>query len=257
MSVWEALLVIASGIGAGTINTIVGSGSLITFPTLLLLGVPPLTANISNNLGMLPGGVSGTWGYRRELAGRWRALGALLPFSIAGAAAGAVLLLVLPPAAFAAIVPVLIAFGLLLVIFGPRWQRWSAAHHHESGQAPAWHGRALGVALVLAAAYGGYFGAAQGVILMGLLSTLAVGSLQELTGWKNVLASVANLVAAIVFVVLAPEQVDWLIVALVGAGTLIGGFLGAGVGRRLPPTVLRGTIIAVGILAMAKLVFFA
>lgn len=256
MSWLDGLCIVLAGLGAGTINTIVGSGSLITFPTLLLLGVAPITANISNNIGMLGGGMTGIWGYRRELRGRWAPLLRLLPYSVVGAFAGAMLLLVLPAKAFAAIVPVLIGFGLLMVIFGPRANRWAAARHHESGAAPAWQGGALIVGLLLAAAYGGYFGAAQGVILMGLLSTLAQGSLQELNAWKNVLATVANGTAAAVFLVAAPEHVDWLIASLIGLGTFLGGFVGAGVGRRLPAPALRMIIIVIGVLGIVKIVFY-
>ncbi len=257
MSLVDQLLLVLAGIGAGTINTIVGSGSLITFPTLLLLGVAPVTANVSNNIGMLGGGITGIWGYRRELAGRWDGLLRLLPFSVLGALIGAVLLLVLPPEAFSAIVPVLIGFGSLMVVFGPRINRWAAVRHHDGGGAPRWQGAALIVGLLLAATYGGYFGAAQGVILMGLLSTLAAGSLQELNGWKNVLATTANLVAALVFLLVAREHIDWLIVLLIGVGTLMGGVIGAGVGRRLPATWLRAIIIVVGVLGIGKIVFFS
>ncbi|CCH75620.1 sulfite exporter TauE/SafE family protein [Nostocoides australiense] len=256
MSFWESVLVVLAGVGAGTINTIVGSGSLITFPILLLLGVPPVSANVSNNLGMLPGGIAGAYGYRRELRGRWGPLLKLLPWSVVGAAVGAALLLVLPAEAFRKIVPILIGFGLLMVIFGPRLQRWSAAHHQETGAMPRWQAPALVVGLILAAMYGGYFGAAQGVILMGLLSTLAHGTLQELNGWKNVLASTANFVAAVVFVSAAPEQVDWGVAALIGVGSFIGGFIGAGVGRRLPPAILRAIIIAIGVVGIVKIIFF-
>ncbi len=256
MTLLEALIVVLTGVAAGTINTIVGSGSLITFPALLILGVPPLTANVSNNLGMLPGGVSGTWGYRRELLGRWPGLLRLLPWSVAGALTGACLLLVLPASAFSAIVPVLIAFGLLMVVFGPRLQRWSARRREEAGAAAGGQGPALVVGILLAAVYGGYFGAAQGVILMGLLSTLAQGTLQQLNGYKNVLALVANTMAALVFLIVSPEHIDWLVVALLGVGTLVGGLLGAGIGRRLPPPALRAIIVAIGVIGIIKMVFF-
>lgn len=256
MSALEIVLVILAGLWAGTINTIVGSGSLVSFPTLVLLGIPPITANVSNNIGLLPGGLSGTWGYRRELAGRWRGLLRLLPMTVVGSAVGASLLLVLPESAFSAIVPVLILFGLVMVVFGPRLQRWSAARHHDTGTLPGWQAPALAAGLLLAGAYGGYFGAAQGVILMGLLSTLATGTLQQLNGYKNVMATVANSVAAVVFVIAAPEQVDWLVVALIGVGSLVGGVLGAGIGRRLPANVLRGVIIVIGLVGIVKIVFF-
>lgn len=277
MSFLDALAIIAAGVGAGTINAIVGSGSLITFPTLLLLGFPPVTANVSNNVGMVAGGLSATFGYRRELAGHGRGLARLVPVSLVGSAVGAMLLLVLPSEAFAAIVPVLILLGLLLVVFGPRIQAWARARHDAaqaradalvSGQAeravpgdgvlagPRSQRLALLGGILLAGMYGGYFGAAQGVILMGLLSTLAHGGLQTLNGYKNVLATTANLIAAIVFLVVAPEHIDWWVVPFIALGTFAGGLIGAGVGRRLPAPVLRGIIIAVGIVGIIKIIFF-
>ena len=114
MSLWEALVIVLAGLGAGTINTVVGSGTLITFPTLLLLGIPPVSANISNSLGLVPGGLTGAWGYRQELRTLGPMLRRLVPASLLGSVLGALLLLVLPPAAFEAIVPVLIAVALLL-----------------------------------------------------------------------------------------------------------------------------------------------
>ncbi|GAA1745816.1 sulfite exporter TauE/SafE family protein [Nostocoides vanveenii] len=272
VSILDALAIIAAGVGAGTINAIVGSGSLITFPTLLLLGFPPVTANISNNVGMVAGGLSATFGYRRELAGHGRGLARLVPVSLVGSAAGALLLLVLPSEAFAAIVPVLILLGLLLVVFGPRIQAW-ARSRHDAAEArdavssvvssntgvlvgPRSQRLALLAGILLAGTYGGYFGAAQGVILMGLLSTLAHGSLQTLNGYKNVLATTANLIAAIVFLIAAPEHIEWWVVLYIALGTFTGGLIGAGVGRRLPAPVLRGIIIAVGIVGIVKIVFF-
>ncbi len=257
MSVLHALLMVLAGVAAGTINTIVGSGSLITFPTLLLLGVPPVPANISNNLGMLGGGITGSWGYRSELRGGAPVLRRLAPMSLVGSAIGALLLLRLPASAFKGIVPVLIGLGLVLVIVGPRLQRWAAARHSEDDRMPSWQPPLLMAGVVLAGMYGGYFGAAQGVILMGLLSTLAQGPLQRLNGYKNVLAFIANAVAGIVFVLVARDQIHWLVALFVGLGTLIGGVLGAGVGRRLPPPVLRAVIVVIGVVGIVKVVWFS
>ena len=125
MSALDALLVVLAGIGAGTINTIVGSGTLITFPTLLLIGIPPITANISNNIGLVPGSLTGSIGYRKELVGAAPMLRRLAPMSFLGAVLGAVLLLVLDPDLFRAIVPVLILVGLVLVVTGPRLNAWA------------------------------------------------------------------------------------------------------------------------------------
>ena len=256
MSVVQALLLVLAGVGAGTINAIVGSGSLITFPTLLLLGYPPVPANISNNLGMLGGGITGTLGYRRELRGAAPVLRRLLPMTVVGAAIGALLLLRLPASAFRAIVPVLIALGLVLVVLGPRLQARAADRAAQDVADPGWRLPLLMAGVLLAGAYGGYFGAAQGVILMGLLSSLAAGSLQALNGYKNVLAFAANAVAGLVFLATARDQIHWGVVALIGLGSLAGGWIGAGVGRRLPAPVLRVVIVVVGVVGIVKVVWF-
>ena len=255
MSVLQALVVVLAGIGAGTINTVVGSGTLITFPTLLFFGVNPFVANVSNNIGLVAGGVTGAWGYRRELDGQARTLRRLMPMSFVGSVVGAGLLLVLPAAAFRAIVPVLILIALVLVVAGPRIQ----ARVHPAGvegSVPRWHAPAMGAGVFAAGVYGGYFGAAQGVLLMGLLSALSLEPLQRLNGYKNVLSLVVNVVAATVFILFAREQIDWLIVLLIGVGAFVGGIIGARVGRRIPPNVLRGLIIAIGLVAVVKLVWF-
>ena len=255
MSFWSAVAVALAGTGAGIINTIVGSGTLITFPTLLFFGVNPLVANVSNNIGLVAGGITGSWGYRHELDGQARTLRRLMPLSFLGAVVGAGLLLVLPPEAFRAIVPVLILVALVLVVAGPRIQ----ARAHPEGDdvaEPRWHAPVMAAGVFVAGVYGGYFGAAQGVLLVGLLSALSLEPLQRLNGYKNVLALVVNLVAAIVFVLFAREHVDWLIVLLIGAGAFLGGIIGARIGRRIPPTVLRGLIIVIGLVAIVKLVWF-
>ncbi|MFN8098300.1 MAG: sulfite exporter TauE/SafE family protein [Dermatophilaceae bacterium] len=256
MSALHALVVILAGMWAGTINAIVGSGSLVTFPVLLLLGYPPVTANVSNNLGLVAGGVTASYGYRRELRGQGPTLVRMVPMSMLGSTAGALLLLVLPASAFSAIVPVLIVFGLLMVVFGPRIQAWSKAHHHESGESPSWQRLALLAGIAVAGVYGGYFGAAQGVILMGLLSTLATGDLQTLNGIKNVLGTCVNIVAAIVFLIVARDHIDWWVVLFITIGAVAGGVIGASIGRRLPAPVLRAVILVVGVVGIVKLVWF-
>ncbi len=247
MGVFEAVAILLAGLAAGCINTVVGSGTLITFPTLLAFGIPPVTANVSNNIGLVPGSVSGAVGYRRELAGKRRMVVRLAVGSLLGAAAGAVLLLVLPASAFEAIVPVLVLLGVTLVIVQPRLSQWvtkRGAPRHE-----AWWVWPL---VLLAGVYGGYFGAAQGVLLMGVLGVGVQQSLQESNAVKNVLAAVVNAVAGGIFAVVA--DVDWLVVALIGVGSLVGGVLGARVGRRLPPTALRAVIVLVGLVAVATFV---
>ncbi len=257
------LAIFAAGMAAGTINTIVGSGSLITFPTLLALGYAPVTANISNSLGLVPGGLSGSWGYRRELSTQKRALKILLPCSLVGGVSGALLLLVLPAAAFAAIVPVLVALAVLLVAFQPFIQRTVAKRRAAAADTavdalpaePSVQKYGLGVAAAcfFCGVYGGYFGAAQGVLLVGLFGVLLTDPLQTQNALKNILTACVNLIAAIVFVVIAIDRLDWVVVAIIGVGSLLGGFLGARIGRRLPPVVLRIVIITVGTIAFVRL----
>lgn len=238
-----SLAVFAAGIAAGTINTIVGSGTLITFPTLLALGVPPVTANVSNTLGLVPGSASGAWGYRRELTGQWSRFRRLAPATTLGGILGALLLFTLPSSAFKAIVPVLIAIGVLLVIVGPALNRRLAAHRPADGHHP-W----LWPAMFGNGIYGGYFGAAQGVIMMALFTVGIDDDLQRLNALKNVLSALVNGVAAVVF--LFSGDMDWRIAGLLAAGSLIGGQIGATVGRRLPPLILRSVIVLVGVTAI-------
>lgn len=249
MTLVDAVLIALAGLAAGTINTVVGSGSLITFPALLALGYPPVVANVSNNIGLVPGGISGVWGYRRELAGTRAVLARLAPWSAAGGLLGAVLLLVLPAGVFTVVVVVLIALALVLVIVQP----WVAARLKErtSSAAPT-RARVLGLSVGMFAAsiYGGYFGAAQGVLYVALLSLLLIDNLQQANAVKNVLATVVNGVAAITFILFAHP--DWAVVGLIAIGSTIGGQLGARVGRLLPPRVLRAVIVVVGIVAIVN-----
>ena len=249
---YEVVALLAAGMAAGTINTIVGSGTLITFPTLLFFGFAPLVANVSNTVGLVAGGLTGIHGYRSELVGQGGILRRLVPVSLLGALTGAILLLKLPESAFNAIVPALIAAALLLVLFGPRLQVWAAARHPDHDSL----GRRLMMAVGIFAAgiYGGYFGAAQGVLLVGIMSVLMTISLQRVNALKNVLGTVVNAIAALTFMVVAWERINWSVVALVGAGALAGGYVGARVGRRLSPMVLRGVIVVIGVVAIAKTV---
>jgi uncharacterized membrane protein YfcA len=245
---FEIVAILLAGVAAGTINTVVGSGTLITFPTLLAFGVPPVTANVSNTVGLVPGSVSGAIGYRRELEGQRPRVLRLCVASLVGGVAGAVLLLTLPKGAFVAIVPVLILLGLVLVVLQPRISAWVARRHEATGGLP-YHGTGwVWPGVLVTGVYGGYFGAAQGVLLMAVLGTGVDESLQRLNAVKNVLAAVVNAVAGLVFALVA--DVDWRIVLLIGIGSVIGGQLGATVGRRLPSAVLRVVIVVVGVVAL-------
>ena len=246
MTPLEIGVIFAAGIAAGTINTIVGSGSLITFPTLLAFGFHPLDANVSNTVGLVPGSISGAIGYRVELAGQRARMVPLGIASGAGGLPGALLLLAFP-GAFAAIVPILIAVALVLVAAGPRLSRALAEHRHADSHR-SWP---LIVLFYTTAIYGGYFGAGMGIIMIALLTIFVPDTLQRLNGLKNVLAALINGVAGLLFLAVAPVHFD--IALLIAAGSIVGGQLGARVGRRLPAPVLRLVIIAVGLVAEARL----
>jgi uncharacterized membrane protein YfcA len=247
MSPIEATLVAVAGVFAGAINSVVGSGTLITFPVLLAIGYPPVVANASNSIGLVPGGVAGAIGYRRELTGQRTRLIRLGVFSLLGGACGALLLLVLPPGVFKAVVPVLIVIALILVVAQPWLSRKLATmERHEHG------GFSAMAAALGAGVYGGYFGAAQGVLLVGMLGVLMDERLQRLNALKNVLTAGVNMVAGVIFVLIA--DIDWWVVLLIAVGSTIGGILGAKIGRRLPPAVLRGVIVLVGLVAVVMLV---
>lgn len=249
MTFWQCLAVFAAGIAGGGINTVVGSGTLITFPVLLTVGLPPVTANVSNTVGLFPGSLTGAWGYRAELAGLRTLVLRLASASMLGAIGGAILLLTLPAEAFNAIVPALIILALLLVVFGRKLNALLVAktRHRPGAEVTV----ALWVLTLITGVYGGYFGAAQGILLMGFFGVLLDLSLQRQNAVKNVLSGLVNLVAAVVFMFTA--HVDWAAAGLIAAGSVIGGLLGARIGRRLPPAVLRGVIVVVGIVAVIKL----
>lgn len=248
MSPPAALAILAAGLAAGTINTIVGSGSLITFPTLLALGYEPVVANVSNTLGLVPGSVSGAIGYRRELAGQWPRVRVLSAASLTGGLAGGLLLLALPASVFETVVPVLILVACVLVAFQPRLAARLAAGDRP---ARAHGGPWLFVAVFATGVYGGYFGAAQGVILIALLGIFIDDGLQRLNGLKNVLAALVNGIAAVLFIVFA--DVDWAVAGLLAAGAVCGGQLGARIGRRIPAGWLRAVIVVVGVAVAVRL----
>ena len=261
MSGVAALAIFAAAVAAGGINAVVGSGSLITFPTLLAFGFAPVVANVSNNVGIIPGNITASVGYRAELAGQRGRLWRLGIASLAGAAAGSAALLALPPGVFKLVVPALIIVGCVLVLIQPKLAAWVARRGQASrGQASRGQDRPdrLGPAVIagvfLTGAYGGYFGAAQGVILVGLLGVFLTDSLQRLNAGKNVLVTIVNGTAAVIFVIFA--HIAWLAVALIAVGSAAGGLIGAKIGRRLPPLALRIIIVVIGVISAVKLIFF-
>jgi uncharacterized protein len=248
----EILAILGAAIAAGAINAVVGSGSLITFPTLLAFGFPPVTANVSNNVGLVPGNLSGAYGYRKELGGQRSRLIRLGAASCAGALTGAIALLALPPSVFKLVVPVLIVVACALVVVQPAMSARVAARGKERRPNG---GPLLLTGIFLAGVYGGYFGAAQGVLVIGLLGIGLTERLQRVNAAKNVLVTIVNGTAAAIFIIFA--HVAWWVVALIAVGSSIGGLIGARVGQRLPPLVLRIAIVVIGLIAVAKLVFFS
>jgi hypothetical protein len=236
----HAVIIVAVGVVAGMVNTIVGSGSLLTFPTLLALGYPAVLANVSNTVGLISGSVSGAVGYRRELAGQTRRILVLVPVVIVGTIVGATLLLALPGSAFKRVVPILILLAVVLVLIQPRIAR----RRMERGTRRTEPGPLLQLGTLATSVYGGYFGAAQGVVLLALFGITLDDDVQRLNAAKNVVAAAINFVGALFFI--ATTSIAWSVAGLLFAGSTVGGQLGAVVGRRLPPQVLRTTIAIVG-----------
>ncbi|MCV7229449.1 sulfite exporter TauE/SafE family protein [Mycolicibacterium komossense] len=258
MSVAHMILIALAGVGAGAINAVVGSGTLITFPTLVALGYPPVVSTMSNAVGLVAGGVSGTWGYRAELRGQWNRLRWQIPASLVGAGVGAWLLLHLPEKVFTQIVPVLLILALILVLIGPRIQTWARKRADDAGRS-AEHvtpGRmaALVFGTFAVGIYGGYFTAAQGILLIGMMGAMLPESMQRMNAAKNLLSLVVNVVAAAAYTLVAFDRISWAAAGLIAIGSLIGGWLGARYGRRLSPGALRAIIVVVGLIGLYRLV---
>lgn len=248
MSLGEIVAIACAGLAAGSINTVVGSGTLITFPVLLAFGYAPVTANVSNTIGLVPGSVSGAIGYRRELAGQRGRAVRLGSMSVAGGITGAVLLLMLPASAFKAIVPVFIAIALVLTLVQPRLAAWLVKREIDFERRG---NLAMPLAVYLTGVYGGYFGAAQGILLLAILGVALAQDLQRTNALKNVLAGLVNGVAGVYFIFAA--HVDWGPAAIIAVASILGAQLGSRFGRRLPPAGLRALIVVVGVFAIVRL----
>ncbi|MCW2713812.1 MAG: permease [Frankiales bacterium] len=250
MSPLEVLLLAVAGLAAGSINAVAGGGSLVSFPAMLAVGLPPLAANVTNSVAIWPGYVGTAWGYRRELASQRRRLLALAPAAVTGAGLGCVLLLVTSPEAFERVVPFLVLLGsLLLAVQGritDRVRTWRGAG--RGARSPQLH-----VSVLLAAAYGAYFGGGLGVVLLACLGLFLVDDLQRLNAVKSALALVINAVALVAFVLFGP--VDWAAVGIVAPAALLGGYLGARLARRLDPGRLRAVVVVFGLVVGVALLF--
>lgn len=236
----EAIGVAAAGFGAGAVNAIAGGGSLISFPALLAIGYPALPANVTNTVGLLPGYLGGSLAYRRELAGQRGRLPSLLVAAVLGAGAGAAVLLTTPASVFRAIVPWLVIAGCLMMLLQTRvaalLQRRSERHDYPVP---------LHIGVFLGGAYGSYFGAALGVMLLALLGMLLPEDLQRLNALKSALSLVVSIVGAVVFAAFGP--VVWSAAAVLAGSSLVGGHLGGSLARRMSPRVLRFAVVTFGL----------
>ncbi|MFI2562855.1 sulfite exporter TauE/SafE family protein [Paenarthrobacter sp. NPDC089714] len=256
MEILSSILVFFAGLWAGTINAVVGSGTLVTFPVLIALGVVPVVASMSNAMGLVAGTAAGAWGYRRELKGRGRQLMKLMPASLLGGITGAWLLLHLPEKVFGYVAPVLLVAALLMVLFQPKLQGWikNREQNPEHALKDKSHGILLVVLIYLAGVYGGYFVAAQGILLVGILGVFMSGTMQNANAMKNILTLTVNMVAAISYLIFAFDRIDWLVVLLIAVSSTIGGLVGSKVGRKLSPKVLRSVIFTLGIVALGFMI---
>ena len=263
MDLWQVLLVLLAGFWAGTINSVIGSGTLVTFPTLVAVGFPPVTAQVSNAMGLVASGFSGTYGYRRELRESRALLPRLTLASFLGAVIGATLLTVLPPTVFASVAPCLLVLALTIVVLQPRIQAWvrrrsAGEHGHVPGaDSPVPVGPAspaLWTLVFLTGIYGGYFVAAQGVMLMAIFGVMLVGgTLVHANAVKTWLSLTVNLTAAVFYLVFAFDRIDWRAVLLIAVSSLVGGSVGARIGRRMSPTALRVTIVVIGVAGLVSM----
>ncbi|MDO5617785.1 sulfite exporter TauE/SafE family protein [Kocuria sp.] len=269
---WQVALILVAGLWAGLINTIVGSGTLVTFPVLVTMGVPPVTATMSNAMGLIAGNLTGAWGYRSKLKGVERTLLKLIPCSVAGGVLGAALLMHLPEDVFGYVAPVLIVVALGFVVFQPRLQAVVRARKDDQAQRAAAEAESRGeqvqpldpdresqplslyVLVFGAAVYGGYFVAAQGVLLLGILGVFLMASMQSANAVKTVLVAVVNIVAALSYILFAFDRINWWVVVLIAVSSTVGSWIGAKVGQRLSPVALRTVIVLLGVVALANMV---
>lgn len=252
MSGLEQLAIVATGLVAGVMTSTVGVASLLSFPVLVALGLPPVVANASNTIGMTPAGLTGSFGYREELRVHPKVTIAVITTCAAGAVLGAALLLALPAEVFEAIVPWLILGTCLLVGAQPRISSWLRRTHDD---APATHVRLSPVTTffaTLVGVYGGYFGAGSGVMMMAVLGFGTNLEFRVVNALKTLAILASNLVASVIFVFVA--ELDWTAVVLLALGSTVGGYVGARIGRRLNPTALRTLIVLVGVTAAVAMI---
>jgi len=244
----EAVFLAVAGLAAGSINGAAGGGSLVSFPALLAMGYPSLTANVTSTVGIWPGYLGGVAGYRTELQGQKERFRSLAVVTITGAVSGSVLLLVTPTKVFSAVVPWLILFACALLGFQPLLAKRLAASGHGHGSP------LLQVGTFLAATYGAYFGAGLGVVLLAVFGLFIDDELVRLNGLRGAIALLVNTLAMLVYVAVA--DVAWAAAGILAATSLFGGYGGARFARKLSPKVLRGLVISFGVAASVRLLFW-
>jgi uncharacterized membrane protein YfcA len=241
MQVQQAALLVAAGVAAGGVNAIAGGGSLISFPTLIGIGLPPVAANVTNSVAVFPGYVSSVLGSRADLAGQGRLLRAILPTAGLGTMVGCVLLLATPARAFELIVPFLVLAAAATLAFQDRLRGLVGQPHAMSSRRRA---GAVHLMVLIGSVYGGYFGAALGVMLVAALALVLDESLNRINALKNVLSATVGLVTLVVFAAFGP--VNWAAAVTLAPATIIGGYAGARLARRLPARLLRAVIVTLG-----------
>jgi uncharacterized membrane protein YfcA len=245
----EQLAIIGAGLGAGVLTSTVGVASLLSFPVLIALGIPPVVANASNTVGLIPAGLSGSLGYRRELREQPRITWFVVLTCAVGSVGGAALLLCLPPGVFTFVVPWLILFTCLIVGAQPWIARWLRSRHKDpqSLEPRTSMSPATTFFSALTGLYGGYFGAGSGVMMMAVLGLGLDLEWRVVNALKTLAVLAANVVAGLIFVFVA--KLDLTAVGLLAAGSVVGGYVGARIGRLLPPTLLRILVVLAGITA--------
>jgi uncharacterized membrane protein YfcA len=237
----ETIALVAAGASAGAVNAVAGGGSLVSFPALLAVGYAPVTANVTNQVGLVPGYLGGSLGYRRELGGQRRRARELGVTAGLGAAAGTALLLLAPANSFRAIVPYLVLAACALLALQPVLTRAAGRHHKPHPGLP------LHAGTFVAGIYGGYFGGALGIVLLALLGALLDDELQRLNALKGLLSLVVGIVGVVGFAIFGP--VAWGAAALIAGGALFGGHVGVRLARQLRPDLLRWAIVVYGVTA--------
>ena len=236
----EIALIAAAAFAGGLVNAIAGGGSLITFPALIAIGLPAVQASLTNTVALCPGYLGATIAQRQDLAGQRGRMLRILPAGALGGVAGALLLLETDERAFDAIVPFLILFAAVLLAVQDRLRHWLAGHHHAE-RSPLW----AAVPVAAGGVYGGYFGAGLGVIFLAVLGIVIADSLIRLNALKQTMSLVVNVAAAIVFVV--SGRIDWPVAGVMLVAALAGGVVGGAIAARIPPAVLRWTVVGVAV----------